>query len=74
MRTLVEIRADVEALEQETDGLLEQVFVDADHWEGAQLWARSKVRRRLCMAAIHITPFQAHINVYHAYGSISGPY
>jgi type I restriction enzyme M protein len=29
LRSLAEIRADIEALEQETDGLLEQILVDA---------------------------------------------
>ena len=29
LRTLAEIRADIEALERETDGLLEQILVDA---------------------------------------------
>ena len=37
LRSLDEIRADIEALEHETDGLLGQILVDVDQWEGAQL-------------------------------------
>jgi len=37
LRSLDEIRADIEALEQETDGLLGRILVGVDQWEGAQL-------------------------------------